>query len=88
MPDLDKILDCIFKDDIVNDLFVPPFDNSDIDKLERQLRNFFKKKDSGITQESFANKTYAILTNHNRDKVTEVRNKKLNTTKIISHCFK
>lgn len=88
MPDIiDKILDCIFKDDIVNDLFVPPFDNSDIDKLERQLRNFFKKY-SEITQELFANKTYAILTAYNKDKVTEVRNKKLNTTTIISHCFK
>lgn len=81
-----EILDCIFKDDIINNLFVPPFDNSDIDRLERQLRNFFKKEYK-ITQELFANKTYAILTTFNKDKITEVRKKKLETARIIEHCF-
>lgn len=80
-----KILDCIFQENITMQLFIPPFCFTDIDNIERRLRNYFKTRT--FTQEEFSKKTYALLEYHFKDKAKQVRERKLETNTIIKHCF-
>lgn len=85
----DKILDCVFSDQNIT-LFRPPFDNIDINTLQRHLRNYLDKhcKKTKISQEQFAGKIYAVLNLIDKIKVKEVRGKKIETHTQLQCCFK
>ncbi|WP_278847333.1 hypothetical protein [Brachyspira pilosicoli] len=82
----DIIIDCVFDDKKRVQLFIPPFCDTDIDDLQRKMKNYFKNK-SKLDQQKLANAIYALLTAKDIKKTKEVRNKKIETTTIIEECF-